>query len=105
MNIHKVLPPANYLEYDREDGELSDYDLNHIPDTVTDIWYWYAQGSYDGSGIMVLKTSDGYYLHDMSHCSCYGPLDNFELTKCYKTIEDLKTNCSEELENLLPLIN
>jgi hypothetical protein len=53
--------------------------------------------------MMILKTKDGYYLHDMSHCSCYGPLCHLELTRSYDTIEDLINNCSEELEDLLPL--
>lgn len=103
MDIIRVQPPANYLEYDRDDTELDVYDLKNIPKEVEWIRYWYAQGSYDGSGMMILKTKDGFYLHDMSHCSCYGPLEHLELTRPYSTIEDLINNCSEELEDLLQL--
>ena len=103
MEIVRVSSPNLYLGFDRDDAELDEYELEKIPEEVEWIKYWYAQGSYDGSGMMILKTKDGYYLYDMSHCSCYGPLDHLELTRSYDTIEDLINNCSEELEDLLPL--
>jgi hypothetical protein len=102
MEIIRIDKPENY-RYAGEDQELDEYDLKAIPKEVILIKYWYAKETYEGSGIMILQTADGYYLHDMSHCSCFGPTEHLELTRCYKSIEEMIENCSEELQGMLPI--
>ena len=102
MEIIRVNKPENY-RYGGEDEELSAWDLEAIPKEVILIKYWYTAETYEGSGIMILQTADGYYLHDMSHCSCFGPTEHLELTRCYKSIEEMIENCSEELQGMLPI--
>lgn len=46
---------------------------------IDEIWYNYEAGGYEGSGQMIARKGDLYTHHDLSHCSCYGPLENFEL--------------------------
>jgi hypothetical protein len=47
---------------------------------VDEIWYWYYNGGYDGQGQMLVRIGDLYWLHDMNHCSCYGPLEKLNST-------------------------
>ena len=43
---------------------------------VSHVWYNYESGSYDGSGMAVLRFLDGrWMIHDMGHCSCNGAWD------------------------------
>jgi hypothetical protein len=37
--------------------------------------YDYEYGDYDGSGWAVSFSDGKYYLHNLGHCSCYGPFD------------------------------
>lgn len=40
--------------------------------------YWYEAGDYDGRGEAVALGKDGFlYLTDLSHCSCYGPFEDY----------------------------
>lgn len=39
------------------------------------IVYDYYDGGYDGQGYMIVKIGDNYYENDLSHCSCFGPID------------------------------
>lgn len=102
-DLNYIPDGLNYGGYDI--SELSDYEVQKLIDFgVERAWYWYAQGSYEGSG-QILMLKDGlYYLHDMGHCSCYGPVEDLEL----KNGTDLKTieaACSKEyLKSVLPLI-
>jgi len=59
--------------------------------------YWYATGSYEGSGDIIFRRTDGWRHHGMGHCSCYGPLDNFLSDKPVATLRELKQTMSEEL--------
>ena len=102
MEIIRVDRPETYF-YCGNSEELDKYDLAAIPTEVTLIKYWYEKQWYEGSGIMILQTADGYYLHDMSHCSCFGPTEHLELTRCYKSIKEMIENCSEELQGMLPI--
>lgn len=41
--------------------------------------YWYAVSAYEGQGYMLYRMTDreGWYLLDMSHCSCDYPTEHF----------------------------
>ena len=44
---------------------------------VTDAWYWYRYGSYEGEGDLIVIDGQGLWgIYSMAHCSCYGPLEN-----------------------------
>jgi hypothetical protein len=74
MEIYKIGP-----------NDLEDYELNHIdPEKYKWVVYHYVIGSYDGSGELVAlpKKPDGFLrCINLSHCSCYGPLERFSPTK------------------------
>jgi hypothetical protein len=38
------------------------------------IFYWYGRGDYCGTGKMLCFKDSKWWLFDLSHCSCYGPL-------------------------------
>ena len=76
-------------------SELDSYDMEALDKYDADeVWYWYACGSYEGSGQMLIRKGNLYGIHDMGHCSCYGPLDrmNFSL----EPLAELKSSCSSE---------
>ena len=55
----------------------TEYDIKAINDLgVDEVWYWYASGSYEGQGQILMRKDDKYDIHDMGHCSCYGPLEH-----------------------------
>ena len=48
-------------------------------ETVEWIIHHYTSGWYDGDGTLIARLSNGLYLHmELSHCSCYGPLEGGE---------------------------
>ena len=74
--------------------ELADYDLEKLNVfTVNQVFYYYQTGDYEGHGTMILAMTDGtLVLHDMSHCSCFGPMEDLgnDISKMkYLTIEEL----------------
>jgi hypothetical protein len=74
--------------------ELADYDLEKLNDfSVNQALYYYQYGDYEGHGTMILVMTDGTLaLHDMSHCSCYGPMEDLgnNIVKMkYTTLEEL----------------
>lgn len=86
MKIYSVGPD--------ELGPFSDRDFP--PGKVEWFVYHYTSGSWDGSGTGVIKRADGTYgWANLSHCSCYGPLDggysNFGDTNPAGLVSDLAT--------------
>lgn len=90
--------------YKGGDDVLDTYDLELLPNDVVSFAYDYQIGDYCGSGFCVALAIDGLvYVHDMSHCSCYGPMTHFNATK-YK-IENLKDSLSLAFyEGIKPLL-
>ena len=103
LNDAKI--PKRYcddLEYDSE--ELDDYDLEKIPVGIEEVWYWYMTGNYCGAGQMILLGKDGkYYIHDMGHCSCYGPTDEIETLGGIESLAELKMT-DEADDEIAPLV-
>jgi hypothetical protein len=84
---------------------LTTFDIERLESLgVEKAWYWYSQGSYEGSGQLLMLKDGLYYTHDMGHCSCYGPTDNLELQNG-KVLEALEASSSKEYwQSILPLV-
>jgi len=53
--------------------------------------------SYEGYGMALAQKNGKWYVHDMGHCSCYGPFDEFCFDKPYSTLEEtIKTLHAED---------
>ena len=80
--------------------ELNNYELDRLKniDENMEVWYQYEARphDYDGIGVMLIKSQGLYYIHDMGHCSCYGPTCEVSLSKGFKKLEDVKASCSKE---------
>lgn len=80
-----------------EETELEDYELKYIKDFADLIIYSYFTEPYEGSGNALIRNKDGTWAHtSLSHCSCYGPLENFD-SRWYNTLDDLKRNSTADL--------
>ncbi len=83
MKITKLPIPDGEYCTDPEDiddwqSELDRCDYGH---QVVKIEYWYALGDYEGAGEATLTLDDGRTAtFSLSHCSCYGPLDDMPRT-------------------------
>ena len=59
--------------------ELESYELSYLPDNYLYFVYYYKNGYYDGDGYGILVDVDKkMYKAYLSHCSCYGPLDDWQ---------------------------
>lgn len=71
--------------------ELNEWDLNEVKDDPRFEWfvYWYQDGGYDGQGdALALCKEDGLlYYKDLSHCSCYGPMEGWSTGSTKYTVE------------------
>ncbi len=67
--------------------------------------YDYRCGSYEGCGNALILKDGEWFLESLSHCSCYGPLNDFhpQSGKGYKTPSDIKAS-SEYEDEIKPLI-
>ncbi len=54
--------------------------------------YYYGAYDYEGQGQILMRKKKRWYLHDMGHCSCYGPLEEIEFTHGFKTLQKLYKN-------------
>ena len=100
--IYKHLKVHNVKEYPKTETYLSneltgldDYSLDKLVLLgIDECWYWYATGSYEGSGKILMRKGDLYDFTDIGHCSCNGPTDN--ITFNGKKIDEI--NMSAEYE-------
>jgi len=87
--------PENYSYRYGELTDLYESDLICLNQYHLDeIWYFYASGSYEGNGMILMKKGELYDVYNMGHCSCYGPLENVNFYG--KSLEDLKASYSAE---------
>jgi hypothetical protein len=78
--LPKVPAGRSYGCYDGEDcGEMSKWELKNLEEHgVEVVFYWYITASYEGSGHLIAINKEGKWCeHNMGHCSCYGPTENF----------------------------
>ena len=81
-----------------------DYDLRPVRAlNIDEAWYWYGSGSYEGTGLMLMRRGDLYDFASLGHCSCYGPTDYIRFDG--KPFDKLVTKASDELlRELRPLL-
>jgi hypothetical protein len=98
--LHNVntFPPVDTSWYGKL-ATLDEYDAEELSQKgIVEAWYWYATGSYEGSGHLIGKDSGGEWAHmDMGHCSCYGPCDGRAGVARYPTIEAMQAAMSADL--------
>jgi len=110
MIIHNLARIPEGLGYSFSDttDELTKSEVKDLEELgIDEVWYWYVSGSYEGSGQMIIRKEDKYYLHNMSHCSCYGPLDEIDMSdaRAFSSLNEMKRRCSKHyLVEVLPLI-
>ena len=76
-------------------GDLEEWEIEKLNKLGLDeIWYWYGVGDYEGAGQLLMRKGEKYDLHDMGHCSCYGPVE--EVVFHPQKLKDLKSVCSED---------
>jgi hypothetical protein len=78
---------------------LDEWDIEALEKSgVVEAWYWYASSSYEGSGALIAKLSDGAWgALNLGHCSCYGPCDGSIARK--PSLEALRESMSAELRD------
>ncbi len=107
MKIHNIKKIPECLTYEYEVvSSFDDFDLEELKKTGMDeAWYWYAQGTDEGSGQILMRKGIRFFVHDCNHCSCYGPTDNISLKYCYASLSYLISSCTKEaLEEIKPLV-
>ena len=89
--------------------------------------YYYSEGGYEGNGQLIFHIPNipapleptsqqiitslalpHWYLHDMSHCSCYGPLENIQdsMAQSYISCIDILQSTSLEYQHdIIELVN
>ena len=101
------VPPGHYYEYSGS-AQLGEGVLDGFTKAGFVVaFYWYAQCNYEGSGVLLGLIDDKWYVSDLSHCSCYGPLDYLDTHEpAGDSLTDIKSRCSEKYyENIEPLID
>lgn len=87
-------------KYDYRYGELEplgEWDQDRLSEQgIDEVWYWYANGGYEGSGDMLLRRGDQWDTHGLGHCSCYGPIEHLEFFG--HTLEELKASLQKNTE-------
>jgi len=89
--------PENYGYCDI--AALSDYEIERAEESGADLLiYWYASGSYEGSGEALLR-KDGLWIYEnLGHCSCYGPFDTTPSFDGAQTLDALEARMTDELK-------
>lgn len=69
--------------------------------------YGYANRGFEGSGNLIYRKDGKYFHHDLSHCSCFGPIEKLYHDDLlgHLSLKKLQEKCSEELtRDISPLI-
>lgn len=106
-NYGKIPKGYNY-EYGSI-GELDGSDAAELDRRgVVEGWYWYAYGSYEGTGKIIMRDEEGnWYGADLGHCSCYGPTERVHINDgAYPMLDALEASCTgDALIEFKPLID
>lgn len=77
MQVVMCGKPDGYEYYDAE--PLSDYETERAQKAGADaVVYWYGRGSYEGTGVALVRNGGKWVVEYLGHCSCYGPFENFD---------------------------
>jgi hypothetical protein len=84
---------------------FSDYEIEDLGKLNLDhAWYWYAYGSYEGDGAILMLKDGKWNWDSLGHCSCYGPTDNLAFNPSYDSLDDLLSHCSDYAKEDLALL-
>lgn len=78
------------------EDELEEYALEYIPRNALCIIYNYKADYYEGSGWALIKYPEGWDEHNMGHCSCYGPMEEYRKCPTLLTLDQIAQNMSKE---------
>jgi hypothetical protein len=97
MSIKQFEIKTIIRKWDESPDEFCDYELNDIVKLGTE-WaaYWYEIGCYCGDGYIIMRKDRKWYIHNCSHCSCYGPTEDIALREGFDTIEQMRKDGSEQ---------
>ncbi len=86
--------------------DVHSYELDRFSsDDIAYIVYWYEIYSYEGDGdCVVIHHDNSMEYFGMSHCSCYGPLEDSGVSITVEDIVSTKESihefdCKEEVKN------
>ena len=91
--------PEGYDAYCTDISELDEWDIEKLQGLgVDEIWYWYAVGSYEGDGEILMRKGTRFRIHDAGHCSCFGPTDyaTFGDHEGFDTLAELEATLSDD---------
>ena len=73
---------------------------------IEEAWYWYSYQYYEGMGQILLRRGDKFDIHDMGHCSCYGPLEHYTgFTERFSCLDDIEKSCTDgAYREIAPLV-
>ena len=81
MEIFTLNKSPNVYDWEESvacSNDLDEYDRSHFKEFEPDaMFFWYVSGSYEGSGALIAVKDGRWYDKSLSHCSCYGPFENF----------------------------
>ena len=98
-------PEKDYQYGDLE--SLGDWEWKEMPLGTIHFIYWYSCGSYEGSGEALILLGDGtVLLHNLGHCSCYGPMERVSDASKYESLSALEASLSDDYRvELIDLLN
>lgn len=102
--IENVYSKKFYMAGEQQSLDFSDKELKGIDE----IWYYYFNMGYEGSGVALLRIGDLYSNANLGHCSCNSPQDGMYDCKLdsYIPIDKLKEVMTKELNNEMePIFN
>lgn len=95
-----------------EDDELSENEIQNIKASNADVAiYTYGTGSYEGDGDLLLMKDGFWMFKSLSHCSCYGPVEEpinlkKDFDRAYTSLDELSESVSKEyFKDLKPLMD
>lgn len=67
-------------------------------------WYYYATAPYSGRGHILVRSNKGYFLFDLGHYSCDGPIDSIFEPMVWESPEVLIMRMTAELKNQVGIL-
>ena len=96
MIVHRIEGVFNDYYSAPDACELEEYELDLLPASTAEVWYWYGAQPYEGDGAMIRRDNNGLlYFDELGHCSCYGPTDNLS-THGHDCITDAQASGSAD---------
>ena len=69
-----------------------DLSEENLPSDFEWIVYWYEVVAYAARGEAISWDGEHLRSHDLSHCSCYGPMEDFNSGGCAITADDFESD-------------